>query len=151
MLSLNKLDVKLEKEKNDYFRKWIIEEWKHHNTVDPIYQLIIKKPEELSFQKEEKYYKIVYNNIVVGFIGIKDYKNEIYLYRFYIENQYRNQGIGTKSLEQLIDIAKVQNKDISLEVMGNNNLAKKLYEKMGFKTHYTKMVLKINDIYGNIE
>ena len=38
---MRNLDVKLEKENNDYFREWIIKEWKHHNTVDPIYQLKI--------------------------------------------------------------------------------------------------------------
>lgn len=60
---MNKTDVILEKENNNYFRKWIIEEWKHHNT---------------------------------------------------------------------------------------KNIAKDLYERLGFKTHYTKMVLKINDnIYEN--
>ena len=56
---MKKLDVKLEKEENDYFRVWIIEEWKHHNTVDTIYQLRIIKPEELTFDENEEYYKIV--------------------------------------------------------------------------------------------
>ncbi len=140
------INVKLVSENNNYFRKWIIEEWKHHNTVDPIYKLIIKKPEELSFENNEKYYKIISNNKEVGFVGIKEYENEIYLYRFYISNQYRNNGIGTEVLKQLIDMAKKQNKDISLEVMGNNERARKLYEKIGFKIHYTKMVLKVNNI-----
>lgn len=139
------INVKLESENNNYFRKWIIEEWKHHNTVDPIYKLIIKKPEEVKFEKNERYYKIMFQNEEVGFVGIKNYDSEIYLYRFYIMDSYRNQGIGTEALNQLIDLAKKQNKDISLEVMGNNGLAKKLYEKVGFKTHYTKMVLKITD------
>jgi len=49
---------KLEREKNDYFREWIIEEWKHHNTVDPIYQLRIIKPEELNFEENEEAYAI---------------------------------------------------------------------------------------------
>ena len=31
-----------------------------------------------------------------------------------------------------------------LEVMGKN-IAKHLYERLGFKTHRTRMVLKIND------
>ena len=31
------LDVKLEKEKNDFFREWIIKEWQHQNTVDSIW------------------------------------------------------------------------------------------------------------------
>lgn len=42
-----------------------------------------------------------------------------------------------------------QDKDMSLEVLGYN-IAKDLYERLGFKTHWTRMVLKINDnIYEN--
>lgn len=143
------MDIKLEKENNDYFREWIIEEWKHHNTVDPIYQLRIIKPEELTFEENEEYYKIMFKNEMVGFIGIKNYEKEIYLYRFFINERYRGQGIGTIALNKLIDIAKEQDKDMSLEVSGYN-IAKDLYERLGFKTHWTRMVLKINDnIYEN--
>lgn len=143
------MDVKLEKENNDYFREWIIEEWKHHNTVDSIYQLRIIKPEELTFEESEEYYKIMFNNEMVGFIGIKNHEKEIYLYRFFIDEKYRNKGIGTIALNKIIDMAKEQDKDMSLEVMGQN-IAKDLYERLGFKTHWTRMVLKINDnIYEN--
>lgn len=146
---MDKLDIKLEKENNDYFREWIIEEWKHHNTVDPIYQLRIIKPEELTFEENEEYYKIIFKNEMVGFIGIKNYEKEIYLYRFFINEKYRDQGIGTIALNKIIDIAKEQDKDVSLEVMGEN-IARDLYERVGFKTHWTRMVLKINDnIYEN--
>ena len=142
-------DVELEKANNDYFREWIIEEWKHHNTVDPIYQLRIIKPEELKFENNEEYYKIIFNNQMVGFIGIKNYPKEIYLYRFFINEKYRKQGIGTIALNKIIDMAKRENKDMSLEVMGEN-IARDLYERLGFKTHYRRMVLKINDnIYEN--
>lgn len=143
------IEVILEREKNDYFREWIIEEWKHHNTVDKVYQLRIMKPEELTFEECEEYYKIIFNNEAVGFIGIKNYEKEIYLYRFFIDEKYRNQGIGTIALNKLIDIAKEQNKDMSLEVVGDN-IARDLYERLGFETHYRKMVLKVNDnIYLN--
>lgn len=146
---MENLDIKLEKENNDYFREWIIEEWKHHNTVDPIYQLRIIKPEKLTFEENEEYYKIMFKNEMVGFIGIKNYKKEIYLYRFFIDEKYRGQGIGTIALSKLIEIAKEQDKDMSLEVSGYN-IAKDLYERLGFKTHWTRMVLKINDnIYEN--
>ncbi len=138
------LEVTLKKENNDYFRKWIIEEWKHHNTVDPIYQLRIIKPEELTFKENEEYYKIMFNNEMVGFIGIKNYPKELYLYRFYIDEKYRNKGVGTIALNKVIDMAKQQDKDMSLEVMGEN-IARDLYERLGFKTHYRRMVLKIND------
>ena len=147
--TMENLDIKLEKENNDYFREWIIEEWKHHNTVDPIYQLRIIKPEELTFEENEEYYKIKCKNEMVGFIGIKNYEKEIYLYRFFIDEKYRGQGIGTIALRRLIEMAKEQDKDMSLEVLGYN-IAKDLYERLGFKTHWTRMVLKINDnIYEN--
>lgn len=146
---MKELDIKLEKEENDYFREWIIEEWKHHNTVDPIYQLRIIKPEELTFEKNEEYYKIMFENKMVGFIGIKNNEKDIYLYRFFIDEKYRNKGIGTIALNKIIDMAKQQDKDMSLDVSGINN-AKDLYERLGFKTHFIKMVLKINDdIYEN--
>ena len=141
---MEKIEVKLEKDNNDFFRELIIKEWQHHNTVDPIYQLRIIKPEELKFQDNEEYFKIMFENEMVGFIGIKNYKNEIYLYRFFINEKYRNKGIGTVILNQIIDIAKKENKDMSLEVIGEN-IARDLYERLGFKTHYRKMVLKLND------
>lgn len=146
---MKNLKIRIEKENNDFFRKWIIEEWKHHNTVDPIYQLRIIKPEELTFQENEEYYKIICNNEMVGFVGIKNYEKEIYLFRFFVDEKYRNKGIGTIVLEKIIDMAKEQNKDLSLEVIGEN-IARDLYERLGFKTHYRKMILKINDnIYEN--
>ncbi|CDE90978.1 acetyltransferase gnat family [Clostridium sp. CAG:389] len=142
-------NVKLIKENNDFFREWIIEEWKHHNTVDDVYQLRIIKPEELKFDKNEEYYKIMNNNEMVGFIGIKNYDKELYLYRFFIDEKNRNKGIGTIALNKIIDMAREQNKDMTLEVIGDN-IARDLYERLGFKTHYRRMVLKINDdIYEN--
>lgn len=142
-------NIKLEKEDNNYFREWIIEEWKHHNTVDPIYQLRIIKPEELTFDENEEYFKIMFNDEMVGFIGIKNNEKDIYLYRFFIDEKYRGKGIGTVALNKLIDMAKEQDKDLSLDVFGDNT-AKHLYERLGFKTLETRMVLKINDnIYNN--
>ena len=143
------LNIKLEKENNDYFREWIIEEWKHHNTVDSIYQLRIIKPEELTFEENEEYFKIMADNKMVGFIGIQNYPKEIFIYRLFLDEKCRNQGIGTIVLQQMIDIAKKQDKDITLDV-SEENKARDLYERMGFKTQYRKMVLKINDnLYEN--
>ena len=142
-------NIKLIKENNDFLREWIIEEWKHHNTVDDVYQLRIIKPEELKFDKNEEYYKIMNDNEMVGFIGIKNYDKELYLYRFFIDEKNRNKGIGTIALNKIIDMAREQNKDMTLEVIGDN-IARDLYERLGFKTHYRRMVLKINDdIYEN--
>jgi len=136
------MNVFLKKESNDFFREWIIKEWQHHNTVDPIYQLKIIDPSELDFNENEEYYQIIYDNIIVGLVGIKIFEYSIYLYRFYIDEKYRNKGIGTNALKEIIKLAKKENKDLSLDVFGNN-AAKKLYEKLGFKDRYTNMVFKI--------
>lgn len=139
--------VELKKEPNDNFRNWIIEEWKHHNTVDPFYQLKIIKPQDLTFNDNEDYYKIIYDKQEIGFIGLKIYADEIYIYRFLIDEKFRGKGIGTEVLNLIIDRARYENKDISLDVFEKNE-AKKLYERVGFKNRYTNMVIKVND---NIE
>lgn len=139
--------VELKKGPNDNFRTWIIEEWKHHNTVDPFYQLKIIKPEDLTFNDNEEYYKIIYDKQEIGFIGLKIYDDEIYIYRFLIDENFRGKGIGTEVLNLIIDRARYENKDISLDVFEKNE-AKKLYERVGFKNRYTNMVIKVND---NIE
>lgn len=51
-------------------------------------------------------------------------------------------GIGEEVIKKIIDIAKDMNRDIELEVFGNNPEIH-LYEKMGFKVHYRDMILKI--------
>lgn len=138
------MNIKLENENNDFFREWIIEEWKHHNSIDPIYELRIIDPQELSFAENEKYYKIMNNNEMVGFIGIKEYSKEIYLFRIFIAEEYRGKGIGRISLNKLIDMAREKNKDLILDVLEGNK-AQKLYESVGFKNYSHQMVLKVND------
>ena len=59
-----------------------------------------------------------------------------------IDEEYRNMGIGEEVIKKIIDIAKDMNRDIELEVFGNNPEIH-LYEKMGFKVHYRDMILKI--------
>lgn len=139
-----KLNVRLVNENNDFFREWIIEEWKHHNSIDPIYELRIIDPEYLSFAENEKYYKIMNNEEMVGFIGIKENPKEIYLFRIFIAEEYRGKGIGRISLNKLIEMAKDKNKDLILDVLEGNK-AQKLYESVGFKNYSHQMVLKINE------
>lgn len=51
-----------------------------------------------------------------------------------VEEQYRGQGTGTKLMQKAIDLAKKNKVDsIELNVNKDNNVGKKLYEKMGFE------------------
>jgi ribosomal protein S18 acetylase RimI-like enzyme len=129
---------------NEYFRNWILQEWQEHNKVDEVYQLRILDPKEIKFERNEVYFRIVQGDTEVGFVGFKTYEDKIYIYRFFIEPEYRNKGIGTEVLNKIIEYAKSKNKDIELDVVCRNRVIE-LYRRMGFKTHYTTMTLKIND------
>jgi ribosomal-protein-alanine N-acetyltransferase len=51
-----------------------------------------------------------------------------------VDEEYQNQGIGTKLMEYLINIAiKNHVMNITLEVRVSNNIARKLYKKFGFR------------------
>lgn len=143
---MKNLEVKLIKEKNEYFKDWIYKIWHHHDTIDKIYQC--NYDVEIKFGENEFYYKILKDDIEIGFIGLDLRNNEIldqhtlYINRFYIDEEYRNVGIGEQVLNKIIGMAKEMNRDLELEVFGDNP-AIHLYEKMGFKIHYRDMILKI--------
>lgn len=140
--------VELIREENEYFIPWIKKIWKHHDTVDFFYQCDFNA--EIVFEKSEVYYKIMKNNIMVGFVGLKFRDDKIlnshtlYISRFYIDEKYRNLGIGTEAMEQLVGIANEMGRDIELDVYGDNP-AIHLYEKMGFKVNFRNMILKVVD------
>lgn len=140
-------EIALVKEENEFFKDWIKKEWMSHNQFNLLYQLDLDA--EITFSEDEFYYKIVRNNEMVGFVGLmlKDdelfHSRVLYLYRLYIDDNYRNLGIGTKVMEKLIEMAKEMERDIELECF-DNNPAIHLYERMGFKDNYRNMILKLN-------
>lgn len=58
------------------------------------------------------------------------------LFRMYVSKDFRRQGIAKKLIERVIERVKMISdiEQINLTVISNNNNAKKLYEKFGFKT-----------------
>ena len=142
------LNVKLVKEKNEYFIDYIHKIWHHHDTVDKLYNC--NYDVEVKFGKNEFYYKIMLDDKVVGFVGLDLRDDEIldlhtlYIYRFYIDEEYRNLGIGQQVLYEIKNIAKDMNRDVELDVYGDNP-AIHLYKKVGFKEHYKNMILKIDE------
>ena len=145
---MSEYNIKLEKENNEYFVDWIYKIWKHHDSIDDLYQCDYNV--KIKFGENEFYYKILKDEKIIGFIGLDLKDNEIlnshtlYINRFYIEEEFRNLGIGKNVINQVIEIAKDMNRDLELDVYGNNP-AIHLYEKMGFKVHSKNMILKIND------
>lgn len=75
------------------------------------------------------------NDEIIGFAGIKVVLDEADIMNIVIKKNYRNQGIGTLLLENLISLAKRLNlKSLSLEVSEKNLPAIHLYQKFGFES-----------------
>ena len=77
-----------------------------------------------------EYKNIVLNNIIVGSFLITKNENGLLLDEIFIEDKYRNKGIGTKVISNII--LKYQ-KNIFLWVYKDNIKAFNLYKKLGFK------------------
>lgn len=85
--------------------------------------------------KNSSYLVAKMNEKIVGFAGIKVILDEADIMNIVIKKNYRNQGIGTLLLENLIFLAKNLNlKSLSLEVSEKNSPAIHLYQKFGFES-----------------
>lgn len=71
-------------------------------------------------------------------------KNTAFIHSFYIDKEYRKNGIGRMLLGKVIDILKDENfEEIELTVGPGNKTASQLYKDFGFK----KIILRKNE-YG---
>lgn len=77
----------------------------------------------------KKYKIILTNSDIIGCLLVVNYEDGIMLDEIYLEEDYRNQGIGSKILKKLIN----ENDIIYLWVYKNNGKAIKLYTKLNFK------------------
>ena len=77
----------------------------------------------------EDYYKILVNGNIVGCLLITDKDDGKLLDEIYLEEEYRNQGIGTGIIASILN----KNKIVYLWVYKANINAIKLYERLGFK------------------
>lgn len=74
-------------------------------------------------------YKIIYiNDNKIGCLLVEDREDGILLDEIYLEKEYRNLGIGTNIIKELM----LENKIIYLWVYQENKKAVKLYMKLGF-------------------
>ena len=74
------------------------------------------------------YHNIVVNNKIIGCVLLIDIEDGKLLDEIYIEEEYRNSGIGTSIIKRL----KKENKIIYLWVHKKNNQAILLYKRLGF-------------------
>lgn len=78
------------------------------------------------------YYFILSENQPIGYFGISDKKDLLFLSKLYIKKEARHQGIGTKTFEKIQEIA--NGRKIQLTVNKYNTNTIRAYEKWGFKT-----------------
>ncbi len=76
-----------------------------------------------------EYKNIVLNNIIVGSFLITKNENGLLLDEIFIEEQYRNKGIGTSNIK---DVVSKSNSNVYLWVYKDNIKAFNLYNKIGF-------------------
>ena len=96
---------------------------------------------EVTYNKKiEHFYKIVFNNVIIGFFMLErlDDVHPYYLDYFGIYEEYQNKGYGKLALEYLLENIILNNGLIGeIEKVDDNNLITvkrlKFYEELGFK------------------
>ncbi len=78
------------------------------------------------------YYFITANNKNIGYFGISDKNEYLFLSKLYIKKEYRHKGIGQIAFEKIKEIANGQR--IILTVNKRNTNTINAYKKWGFKT-----------------
>lgn len=79
-----------------------------------------------------KYIVAKLNKKIVGFAGVWFSVDDAHITNIVVNTNYRNMGIGSKLLENLITLANHKT-SLTLEVNVKNEIAQKLYLKYGFK------------------
>ena len=74
------------------------------------------------------------NGEIIGYLDYSLIYDRIEIDKFYVNEDQRNQGIGTKLLSYLVVIA-INNHviNLTLEVRESNTVARELYKKFGFR------------------
>lgn len=84
--------------------------------------------------KNSHYIVAKLNGEILGFAGIWKSVDDIHITDIVVKKSYRRNGIGNLLLQKLIELTKKLNyTELTLEVNANNEIAKKLYLKFGFK------------------
>lgn len=73
-------------------------------------------------------------NDIIGFAGLNFILDEAHIANIVVKKDKRNEKVGSKLLEALIEKAKSMSSLITLEVSEENPVAIHLYQKYGFET-----------------
>lgn len=110
----------LSKEQIDY----MVEKFQSENAIHNQYE-----------NENYTYYYINEDGKNIGYFGLSEKKDYLFLSKLYISKNYRHKGIGTKAFEKIKEIAKEKNyKSIQLTVNKYNKNTIAAYNKWGFHT-----------------
>lgn len=121
--------------------------------------LTLEQFRNLVFFNDQKYksFTIIISNIIVGFVVLAKYKNNIAYdstaeVAIYLHSDFTNKGIGKKALAFIEEYAKQKNiHSIIATISSKNIFSIKLFESSGYKkcAHFFE-VAKKNNIYLDI-
>ena len=72
---------------------------------------------------------ILYDNRVIGFLGVRPENDVLYMAQAYIIPEYQGKGIGTALIREVLG----RGVPVELWVMKRNTGAMRLYERLGFR------------------
>ena len=77
----------------------------------------------------------------VGYLELEETETLLFIANILIIEAYQNKGIGTVLLQNMIQKAQEEQREVCLEVLKVNEKARKLYERLGFVI-YEEMEVK---------
>ena len=83
--------------------------------------------------KDNIYFCIFLNNDKTNYIIALETVDDINILSIATKKEYKNQGLATSLIKNLMNYATSNNKSVSLEVKSKNAVAYNLYLKLGFK------------------
>ena len=114
-------------EKLIYYKKQTILEYADNLEKEELEQ-IDKYTKEEVLKEINNYYNIVIDNKIVGCLLLTDYEDGKLLDELYLEEEYRNKGIGSNIIKTILK----ENTIVYLWVYKLNKKAISLYERLGF-------------------
>ena len=85
-------------------------------------------------KENSRFFVAIIKNEVSGYIGANNVLGEVYIDNIAVFSNFRGLGVATTLLNHLISVSEEENCDlVTLEVRESNTIARKLYEKLGFK------------------
>jgi len=152
---IKKLTLKTLKQANDLVLSTFksLDEYEKKNLIASLFPNRFKEVYTKNEIKEMEYFVYLVDNKVVGVVGlyreIEDNKDECWLGWFCVEKRYRNQKIGKKLFEYMLNLAKQRDKKTMYIYTYNSKMYQKaisMYQNYGFTQIKVKSKYK-KDLY----